>query len=164
MNHSVGRPLGRRLVRRRIAVAVVAALLAPVNTSAQQLTLQINPRRVTFASADPDTTPVVYGQPIVVTYRIRSNQNNPWQITLLADGDLIDGASTVDISNVSWTATPAPPFQNGTLNKTVEQVLASGNGNVNPARTGSVVFQLANSWSYPSGVYSQTVVITLITP
>ena len=97
-------------------------------------------------------------------YRVRNNGGNPWRLTVLAQGDLIDGAATVDISHVSWTATPAPPFQNGTLSKTVEQVLASGTGDVNPAQDGSVVFQLANSWTYSSGSYSQSVVFTLVAP
>jgi len=154
-----------RGVRRWLAAAVAVAALAPAaDAAAQQLQLQINPRRVTFDSADPDTTPVVYAQPIVVTYRVRNNGNNPWRLTVLAQGDLIDGAATVDISSVSWTATPAPPFQNGTLSKTVEQVLASGTGDVNPAQDGSVVFQLANSWTYSSGAYSQSVVFTLVAP
>ena len=76
-----------------------------------------------------------------VTYRVRQN-NRPWTLTVLAGGDLNSGSSTVDISNVTWVATPAPPFQNGTLSKTVAQTLASGTGNVNPAATGSVTFRV----------------------
>ena len=83
---------------------------------------------------------------------------------MLAEGDLVDGTAAIDIGNVRWTATPAPPFQNGTLSKTVEQVLASGSGDVNPAADGSIVFQLANSWNYTSGQYTQTVVFTLSAP
>ena len=74
------------------------------------------------------------------------------------------GAARIDISNVTWVATPAPPFQNGTLSKTVAQRVASGTGNVNPARTGSVTFKLANSWTYSTGNYTQTVLFTLSAP
>jgi hypothetical protein len=88
----------------------------------------------------------------------------PWTMTVLAGGDLISGASTVDISNVTWVATPAPPFQNGTLNKTVAQTIASGTGNVNPVATASITFQLANSWTYNTGTYTQTVLFTLSAP
>jgi len=152
----------RRLAVWTLGVLAAAAWAAPAH--AQQLQLRINPKRVTFNSADPDTTPVVIAQPIVVNYRVRKNGNAPWRLSVLAEGDLVDGTSIIDISNVSWTATPAPPFQNGTLSKTVEQVLASGNGNVDPANDGSVVFQLANSWNYTSGQYTQTVVFTLSAP
>jgi hypothetical protein len=155
--------------RRRFAIWTLAALAAAAvvgggSAGAQQLQLQINPRRVTFNSADPDTTPVVTAQPIVITYRVRNNGNGPWRLTVLAEGDLVDGPSIIDIGHVTWTAMPAPPFQNGTLSKTVEQVLASGNGEVNPAADGSVVFQLANSWNYTTGQYTQTVVFTLSAP
>ncbi len=155
---------GRRVAVWSLAALTAAALLGDGSAWAQQLSLQINPKRATFNSADPDTMPIVTAQPIVVTYRVRGNGNGPWRITLLAEGDLVDGPTTIDISNVTWTATPAPPFQNGTLSKTVEQVLASGSGDVNPAAQASVVFQLANSWNYATGQYTQTVVFTLSAP
>jgi hypothetical protein len=50
------------------------------------------------------------------------------------------------------------------LNKVVGQTMASGTGNLNPAIGGSVVFRLANSWTYSAGFYSQTVVFTLSAP
>jgi hypothetical protein len=65
---------------------------------------------------------------------------------------------------VSWTATPAPPYQSGTLSKTIAQRVASGTGNVNPAVNGSVTFRLANSWLYSAGNYTQTLVFTLSAP
>jgi hypothetical protein len=157
-------PSRRRVAVWSLAVLAAAALLGDGSAWAQQLTLQINPKRATFNSADPDTVPVVTAQPIIVTYRVRNNGNGPWRITLLAEGDLVDGLSTIDISHVTWAATPAPPFQGGTLSKTVEQVLASGTGGVNPAKQASVVFQLANSWNYSTGQYTQTIVFTLSAP
>ena len=128
-----------------------------------QLDLSVSPLSISFASADPDTTPVVASAPVVVTVRVRQNAG-PWTLTVLAGGDLIAGPATVDITNVSWTATPAPPYQNGTLSKTVAQQLASGTGNVNPAQNGSVTFRLVNSWTYSAGNYTQTVVFTLSSP
>ena len=83
---------------------------------------------------------------------------------MLANGDLISGTQTVDITNVTWAATPAPPFQNGTLSKTVAQRIAAGTGNLNPTKDGSVTFRLANSWNYAAGMYTQTIVFTLSTP
>ena len=150
------RPLARALV-------LLALLLAPAAASAQRLELSVSPGVISFAPVDPDSAPVLLSAPITLTYRIRQ-LNGPWQLTVLASGDLMSGGSSVDISNVSWVATPAPPFQNGTLNQTVAQVLATGVGNVNPARTGSLTFRLKNSWTYDTGTYTQTVVFTLSTP
>jgi hypothetical protein len=158
-------------VHRTAAIAVCACALAAAQASAQgrgggaktKLDLTISPAAITFASSDPDTVPQVAAAPVTVSLRVRQNDGS-WQLTVLADGDLISGANTVDITNVTWTATPAPPFQNGTLSKTVAQRVASGNGNVNPATNGSVVFRLANSWNYATGTYSQTLVFTLSAP
>jgi hypothetical protein len=57
-----------------------------------------------------------------------------------------------------------PPFQNGTLSKTVAQRLAGGIGNLNPTATGQIAFRLANSWNYTAGLYTQTIVFTLSAP
>lgn len=141
-------------------------LLAPSPALAQklELALSLSPAVITFPSSDPDTVPLVSAPPLQITYRVRGNGNSPWSLTVLAAGDLISGASQIDISNVTWVATPAPPFQNGTLNKTVAQRIASGTGNVNPDNIGSITFRLANSWTYNPGSYTQTVLFTLSAP
>jgi hypothetical protein len=147
------------------ALGVVAAE-ATAQPPGQQprLELSVSPTIITFAPADPDVTPQIISPPLTVTYRIRQAQNQSWLLTVLASGNLISGSSTVDITNVTWIATPAPPFRNGTLNHTVAQVMASGVGNVNPTATGSVTFRLNNSWTYDSGTYTQTIVFTLSLP
>jgi hypothetical protein len=157
----------------RAAPAAMAALILiglPAGARAQgrggvnpQIDLSISPASITFASADPDVSPTVAAAPIVVRVRVRQNAGT-WTLTVLAGGDLIAGPSTVDITNVSWTATPAPPYQNGTLSKTVAQRMASGTGNVNPAENGSVTFRMANSWTYSAGTYTQTLIFTLSAP
>jgi hypothetical protein len=154
---------------RRVALATaVAALLVaglPSRLAAQVLDLTLSPRVITFPSSDPDALPAVDAPPVTVTYRVRQNNAGPWSLTVLAGGDLISGPSKVDISNVTWVATPAPPFQNGTLSKTVAQRIASGTGNVpNPNTTGLITFRLANSWTYSTGTYTQTVLFTLSAP
>jgi hypothetical protein len=131
---------------------------------AQRLDLSITPTTITFPSSNPDTTPIVSSVSVQVTYRVRQNNNNPWTMTVRALGDLNSGPSSVDISNVTWIATPAPPFQNGTLSRTVAQRVASGTGNINPARQGQITFRLANSWNYDAGVYTQIVFFTLAAP
>jgi hypothetical protein len=145
---------------------VVAAAVATgaIPADAQVLEMSLSPRVITFPSSDPDAVPVVAAAPVTVSYRIRQNASAPWSMTILAGGDLISGPSRVDISNVTWTATPAPPFQGGTLSKTVAQRIASGTGNVANPSSGSVTFRLANSWTYSTGTYTQTVLFTLSTP
>jgi len=152
---------------RLAATATCVALCVLPSVAAAQpgprLEITVSPTSVSFPSANPDVSPVVAAAPVVVTIRIRQS-SGPWSLTVLANGDLLAGASTVDITNVSWTATPAPPFQTGVLSKTVAQRMASGSGNVNPATNGSVTFRLANSWNYSAGVYTQTVTFTLSAP
>ena len=159
----------RAWTRRRRATTALLLIglmigVAAAGAQAQRFELSVAPRTITFPSTDPDAAPQVVSAPVQVTYRIRQNGNSPWSLTMLAGGDLISGSATVDISNVSWAASPAPPFQNGTLSKTVAQRLASGTGNETPARQGQVTFRLANSWTYSSGVYTQVIVFTLTAP
>lgn len=147
-----------------LAVALSAVLL-PSGAAAQKLDLTLSPRVITFPSNDPDAVPVVAAQPLQVSYRVRQNdKNSPWSLTVLAGGDLIAGPSVIAISSVTWIASPAPPFQNGTLSKTVAQRIASGTGNVNPTERGSITFRLANSWTYNTGTYTQTILFTLSAP
>ena len=157
----IGAALRAAAVRIAAALAVLGLPAAPA--AAQRLDLTITPVTINFPPGDPDAVPVVVSAPVDITYRVRQWEG-PWTITLLAGGDLISGGSSVDISNVSWTATPSPPFQNGTMSKTVAQRLASGTGGVNPARRGQIVFRLANSWNYTAGLYTQTIVLTLTAP
>jgi hypothetical protein len=148
-----------------IAVVLPAGMLSTVApAAAQRLDLSISPQTISFPLADPDTVPVVSSATAQLTYRVRQNNNQPWTLTVLAMGDLNSGLSTVDIGSVSWIATPAPPFQNGTLSKVVAQRLAGGVGNLNPTATGQIAFRLANSWNYTAGLYTQTIVFTLSAP
>lgn len=150
----------------RCLVVLAVALTAASPALAQnkpQLDLTVSPLSISFTAANPDTAPVVTAAPVVVTVRVRQNAG-PWTLTVLANGDLLSGPSSVDISNVTWTATPAPPFQGGTLSKTVAQRVASGTGTVNPAQNGSLTFRLANSWTYNAASYTQTLVFTLTAP
>jgi hypothetical protein len=148
----------------RPLIPLFALVLLPSPALAQQIELSLSPAVITFPSSDPDTVPIVSAPPVQVSYRIRSNGNGPWSLSVLAAGDLVAGADRVDISNVTWVATPAPPFQNGTLSKTVAQRVAAGNGNVNPNTIGSITFRLANSWTYNTGSYTQTILFTLSAP
>lgn len=151
----------------RFAAALVALTLAgpgAVAARAQRLDLSISPGVIAIPTADPDLMPAVSSAPVAVTYRVQQNVRETWLLTVQANGDLESGASTIDISAVSWTATPSPPFQGGTLSKSSEQLVASGAGNVASPATGTLTFILANSWTYETGLYTQTLVFTLSTP
>lgn len=148
----------------RITLVGLALLLNASIAAAQKVALTVTPSTITFASADPDTTPTIDSAPIVVTVRVQQNAQQPWQLTVQASGDLLSGTNTIGATQVTWTASPAPPFQNGTLSNLVAVRMASGTGNVTPASSGSVVFRLANSWNYTAGLYSQTLVFTLSAP
>jgi hypothetical protein len=155
----------RRTVAYRILLAACLGwCLAPGTAGAQALDLSINPTTITFPSSDPDTVPVVSSVPVQISYRVRQNNNRPWTLSVWSLGDLNSGLSSVDITNVTWIATPAPPFQNGTLARLVAQRVASGTGNVNPTQQGQLTFRLTNSWTYDAGVYTQVVTFTLTAP
>jgi hypothetical protein len=146
------------------AVTSALSLMLVPAVGAQDLLLTITPATISFASADPDTTPSIAAPAITVRYHVRNNDTGSWQISLLATSDLTAGTATIGINNVTWTASPAPPFQAGTLSRTLAQTLASGTGTVQGNRTGTVVFSLANSWTYNVGSYSTSVVFTLTAP
>jgi hypothetical protein len=137
-------------------------LIVPSTSSSQVLTL--SPQTITFPSSDPDTVPVVSAPSMQVGYVITGGgRGRSWTITVRANGDLIAGPAQIPISNISWVATPSPPFRNGTLNSSVAQTLASGTGGTGRT-SGSVTFRLVNSWDYSAGNYTQTVVFTLSSP
>jgi hypothetical protein len=153
-------------VTRAALICLAGLVLLASSASAQPLDLQltVSPRTITFASANPDTSPTVAAAPISVTVRVKGPNTVQWHLSLLADGDLVSGASTIPISNVTWTATQAPPFQDGTLSRTTAQTVAGGSGTLNPGKTSTLTFSLVNSWLYDAGTYTQTLTFTLSSP
>jgi hypothetical protein len=145
-------------------VALTAAMLAAgaSTASAQLLSLTVSPSAVAIPSADPDVSPTVLSAPVSLT--ISGLTLRGWHLTVLASGDLVSGASTIPISNVTWTATPTSTFQNGTLNKTVAQPVGSGGVVFLNSVNGTLTFRFANSWTYDAGAYTQTIVFTLSVP
>jgi hypothetical protein len=149
---------------RRIAlVALLGWLCSAQPAAAQVLGFSISPSTIAFSSADPDTVPMMTAPPLTFTYTVLFSGGAGWRITAQAAGDLTNGAATIPISGMTWTASPNPPFRNGTMSRTVAQTVASGAGDV-WNRSGTVVFSLANSWDYDVGVYSASIVFTLICP
>lgn len=155
-----GFPFGRAVL---LLVLATVGLLWPGGAAAQILTLNLSTTSIAFpAAGDPDTTPTLAAPALTITYGITDrNRKDTWTLTMLASGDLVAGGAVIPISNLTWTATPAPPFRSGTMSATVAQMLATDTTDVTPPRTGTVVFSLVNSWSFYAGTYSQTIVFTL---
>jgi hypothetical protein len=157
--------MGISILIRALIVCAALALACPAPAAAQKrvvLNLAISPTTISFPSADPDTTPVVTAGAVTLTYGIKDkNKNDIWQLTVQAAGDLQSGSATIPVSSISWSASPAPPFQNGVLSSTLAQLLASGRTDVSPDAAATVVFRLTNSWSYNVGTYTQSIVFTL---
>lgn len=145
-------------------LTLVALLIAPAVVSAQRLDLAVAPAAIVIPTGDPDLVPVVSSAPANIEYRVRQNGNDPWLLTVLASGDLVSGASTIAISEVTWVATPSPPFRNGTLSSSIAQTIATGTGSVSRPTSGSITFRLTNSWTYDAGIYTQSLVFTLSVP
>jgi hypothetical protein len=136
------------------------SIIAPLASSAQ---LSITPSSLNFPNADPDTVSSIpaIGNPVTVTANAQTTGNKTITLTVLANGDLVSGSSTIPINNVTWTATGSG-FLAGTMSRTTPQTAGRWQGSGN--RTGTFSYFLKNSWSYATGNYTQTVTYTLTAP
>jgi len=139
------------------------AWLLPYITAAHadSARLTLGAGTLTFPNADPDLFPTVSAteNPIAVSVRVTGRPASQSQLTALSAGDLTAGGSLIPISAVGWTA-QGRGFLSGILSKDSPQLMGQWVGSVN--EQGSQQFSLANSWSYATGNYSQTVVYTLV--
>ena len=117
---------------------------------------------INFADADPDTVPSIAADenPVSVTVKAQTAGASTVTLTVAADGDLDSGADTIDITNVTWTATGAG-FVAGTMNTSAQ---SAGSWTGSGQQSGTFSYSLANSWDYNAGSYTQTVVYTLTAP
>jgi hypothetical protein len=145
---------------RAAANTVMVDVNAAVASSAQ---LTISPLTINFPDADPDTTPVInaIGNPLTVTVQAQTKKQNTVTLTVLAQGNLVSGSSTIPISNVRWTATGAG-FAPGTLSNST--AVRAGSWTGPGTRSGTFSYTMANSWNYPRGEYRATVIYTLTAP
>ncbi len=149
---------GVRVLGPGLALAV-AFLLAPAAPAAAQVSLSLSANTVTFPTADPDSTPVIAAPPFTLT--VRARRATSWQVTVIASGNLTSGASAIPITSLSWTISPNPPFQDGTMSSTVAQLVGADTQELNPALDATVNYFLVNSWTYDVGNYSVTITYTL---
>jgi hypothetical protein len=126
-------------------------------------TLTINMTSISFPSENPDLVPSIPAtqNPVGVTASVQIEDGSTATLTVLAGGDLISGNDKIAINTVSWTATGGGLLP-GIMNK-VTPVLA-GSWTSPGEYTGAFSFFMANSWSYATGNYSQTVTYTVTAP
>jgi hypothetical protein len=144
-----------------------------------------------FPSANPDLVPLVPGDaPVVATILIVNPNRENFRIMLQAQGANLTSAAgdNIAVGNLTWTATatftlgcPNPPCNivnpasiaatSGTQTVTTSAVnSATGfDGRTSTGTdtyTGTVThsFNLANSWLYTTGTYSQTLLFTFASP
>jgi hypothetical protein len=132
---------------------------ATVNSKAK---LTFTTTTINFSDADPDTTPVITSTDVpTVTAKVRTSGTPT--LTCLAGGDLTSGTDTIAISNVSWTA--SGDYQAGTMSKSAAVSVDNG-WTGSGTKTGTLTYQLANSWDYKASAtpYTATVTYTLTAP
>jgi hypothetical protein len=129
-------------------------------TVAATAKLSLSSSTVSFANADPDTTPSIAATEgaITITAKGKTSTGSNITLTVLAADDLKSGTDTIAITNVTWTASGGG-FVAGTMNKTTAQSVGSWTNS--GSRTGTQTYALANSWSYPTGSYTATAAYTL---
>lgn len=159
----LGRSTVHRISRRALILTVLLpGLLSVPNrqaSAAPTITITLGSGTVSFPGADPATTPSVAAleNPISVTVTVSDAASPTWVLTVLANGDLASGGSTIPVSKVSWTATGAA-YNSGTLSKTSAQTV--GQGFLNGAFAGTLSFFFQNGWEYASGNYSCVITYT----
>jgi len=153
------------------AVALVQTLWAASTTSNVTVSatvsatakLSVGAATLTFPNSDPDTVASIAATEgaVSISAKAKTGTAGAVTLTLLSGTDLTSGSDTIDISNMTWTASGAG-FVAGTMNKTTAQTVASWTGS--GSRSGSQTFALANSWAYPTGSFSATATYTLTAP
>lgn len=131
-------------------------------------TLTINTTSITFPSANPDQVPSVPAtqNPVGVTASVQIDDGSTATLTVLAGGDLVSGGNTIPINAVSWTPAGSPGNTGGLVAGAMSKVapVLAGSWTQSGTFNGGFLFYLANSWSYATGNYSQTVTYTVTAP
>ncbi|MFZ0929254.1 MAG: hypothetical protein WAN11_11675 [Syntrophobacteraceae bacterium] len=150
--------------------AGTSIVITDVNASSTcSATLTINTASISFPNADPGVVPNIPANenPVSVTANVQIDDGSTATLTALAGGDLVSGSDKIAINNVSWTVTGSAGNTGGLVAGTLSKdnpVLAGSWTQSGTYTTGSFLFFLANSWSYATGTYSQTVTYTITAP
>ena len=151
---------------------VVGGLLVAPPAHGQNLRLRVTPTSISFPDANPTTTPLIPANTsVLVDLRVRGGPpSSTWSVQALAGGDLTSGPDSIAISNITWTSTQTGRCRGsctclaGTTNKTVQQLMISGQGRTGNSFSCTQNYSLANSWSYNPGSYMQVMTITASSP
>jgi len=149
--------------RKIYLITLLLICFVPSLSFSQSLGLTINPTSIVFPDADPDTTPSISAPSVVIVSVSVSGipANQTWRLIHRSNGNLQSGTQTIAITNVTWTATPQPPFRNGTM-RTTNQTAGSGTGNISV--NGNFQYFLRNQWTYRPGNYTASTTFTLSSP
>lgn len=144
-----------------LASCALAMLLGCRAAAADKVTLTLGDTALTFPAADPDLVPQIGAleNPLSVYVELKTTGATLSQLTVLAAGDLAAGPDQIPIERITWTA-QGNGFVSGRLSKDEPQLVGQWQGRI--TEQGALLFWLENSWSYPTGDYSQTVVYTLV--
>ena len=158
--------------RRLLPIVAACVLGAPgASWAAISFQLTVTPSSISFADANPTTTPsIVANSTVFVVLKVSGAGSTLWSVGALANGDLVSGGNSISIANLTWTV--SGPFNGscqcschaGTLSKVSRQVIFNGQGNTTNSPVCTQTFSLVNGWSYRVGAYSQTVTITATSP
>ena len=156
--------LGLFLMTGSIFAASTTATLAIGATVSSTAKLTLGAASISFANADPDSTPSITASPdpVSVTAKAKTSTAGNVTLTVQTSDDLKSGTDVIDITNVTWTVTGAG-FSAGAMSKAPGSTSAAswtGSGN----RSGTFSYALANSWSYATGNYTATATYTLACP
>jgi hypothetical protein len=144
------------------AFAQTTGILTINATVGARAELTLTPTTITFPDANPTSTPIIPANTTVsVTASVRTSGTPTLKV--LAGGALMSGTDSIAINNVTWTASAAP-FVAGTMNSTTAQDAATWTAGQAGSWTGTYSYNLANSWAYKVGSYTQTVTYTLVAP
>jgi hypothetical protein len=153
-----------KLVTAALAALVLVGALAPEARAQQGANMSVAPTAFSYPSGDPDTTPIVTGPQLTISYKVTGGPIG-WTITVQGT-DLTSGPNTIPASNVTWgTATPQPPFVgSGTLSTTAQRLAGEVGNHAAGTQTGYVTFSLKNLWTYNAGTYTHTITFTISIP
>jgi hypothetical protein len=148
-----------------LAFCLVSGLpgdVGPRASEAATITLRLTPSSISFPDASPDVTPLIGPATVMVSVKAEGSPGYPWVLTFLANSDLRSGPSVIPINKISFTSSPSPPFNSGTMSRVSPMLLGTGIAHINTALR--MDFMLQNSWSYNVGAYSATATFTLSGP
>jgi len=151
------------------AIAITGTAHAATATPTQTVTANINSAAsltlgsttVTFTSNTGAGAIAQTEAAITVAANVRTTAAGVPTLTMSASGPLSDGSDTIALSNLTWVGT-TDLTASGTTNTNEQTVatFAAGCGTY----TGNMTFSLANSWTYPTGIYTTTLTYTLTAP